>query len=342
MAPRRKRTIAAFTLIELLVVVSIIAMLISILLPSLQAAREQAKTVSCQANVAGLAKACATYGTEHNAWLPGSPGTTGGELLGTLGSLGATAEVYPAGSGKWKPHAVSIWDWAGPLASVQMKAPLSGTRPEKFRRLAEGVFACPSNKVMALPFFGSAAGAHGGFDVQRMISYNSVRNFYYWPPKGARAPFSEASQVPGGTYTWPTRLLPQLERLGTPSQKVFLADGSRYTQVGTGVDFDISWRANYGGAFSDGGPTLPEVYMRSYLINDPERRYAYRHGRKTSPGIVASFFDGHGAYLSERESRIPDYWWPKGTIIPRLELNKQSLFTVPPGAWVNNAYAVRQ
>ncbi|MGQ9649376.1 MAG: type II secretion system protein [Phycisphaerae bacterium] len=55
------KRVHGFTLIEILVVVAIIALLIAILLPSLQRAREQAKVAMCLANLRSLGVAATSY-----------------------------------------------------------------------------------------------------------------------------------------------------------------------------------------------------------------------------------------------------------------------------------------
>ena len=64
------RSDAAFTLVELLVVIGIIALLISILLPSLSRARQQAARVTCAAQMRDLVNAVVMYAGSNHGSLP--------------------------------------------------------------------------------------------------------------------------------------------------------------------------------------------------------------------------------------------------------------------------------
>ncbi|TWT43628.1 Type II secretion system protein G precursor [Phycisphaerae bacterium RAS1] len=65
-----RRARSGFTLIELLVVIAIISLLISILLPSLSEAREQAKRTKCGANLRAIGNAVEACRSENNGFGP--------------------------------------------------------------------------------------------------------------------------------------------------------------------------------------------------------------------------------------------------------------------------------
>ena len=163
-AQRRPRRRAGFTLVELLVVVSIIALLISILLPSLRGARDQAKLTKCLAHMRGLGQAAMTFSTDHNNLIQltsTQPGVDDADPSRTKFEYGAGKEIlaWPVALAQAAGvKYVNNWDWG--IRAVKFADAVANE--DKIAQNFE-LLVCPSDRVrLSSPFYPRSEGTDQG------------------------------------------------------------------------------------------------------------------------------------------------------------------------------------
>ena len=178
-----------FTLIELLVVVAIIALLISILLPSLSRARELAKRAVCASNLRGIGQGMHIYANDNDEWFPahffnnnpvdiGPPTTVGVTYVGYEGAdynvqIGDPAATQ-VGTNKSHPsRSLFLLVIGGQQTTGQMICPSSADEEDDMRN--RGTYANPQPES-------AARAGKTRFDFQ---GYNKL-SYCYQLPYGRR------------------------------------------------------------------------------------------------------------------------------------------------------------
>lgn len=180
MNQHKRRT--GFTLIELLVVIAIIAILVSLLLPAVQQAREAARRTQCKSNLKQIGIALHNYHDVHSVFPPGYLDAIAGNSERTNGGWAWSTFLLPYVE---QASLYSQFDFS--TTPYALTTP--GGRPVQNQLLVAtplAVYSCPSDvRALAIPNNAGSAGNGAGAALAAQISYQGVLGAFDGAPCAA-------------------------------------------------------------------------------------------------------------------------------------------------------------
>jgi prepilin-type processing-associated H-X9-DG protein/prepilin-type N-terminal cleavage/methylation domain-containing protein len=139
---KTRRSRGAFTLVELLVVIGIIALLVAILLPAMNRARESARATQCMSNLKQINMAMLMFANSNQGYLP---------QIGTAGTGAEAIDITGAGA----PPVNVMIRWFGGLAGTPQQFYAPGSMLAPYWGTAD-IGGCPTFEVddMLRPQYG--------------------------------------------------------------------------------------------------------------------------------------------------------------------------------------------
>lgn len=308
-ANRRYRGRGAFTLVELLVVIAIIGILIALLLPAVQAAREAARRSQCSNNLKQLALALHNYSDVNGCFPPGTlpTGATWGDK-----KCSWLVRIWPQleqGAAYNKAIFNQPTDWTG-QDLPDLNAALRGTVR------VNGLW-CPSSSMDRTR--NETPNGSGAIQVQ-MADYAGIAGTYYDQRDMSSTPTPNAAANYGGRSTFNGVIVTVANTQKSPVTFAAILDGtsntaciaeesSHYISGGTKSDCRASnhsggaWGAGWGGD-SDWWLNITIV---AYPINWNGAAANYCPGyqrhtivRSSHPGgAMVAVSDGSARFVSE-------------------------------------------
>jgi len=316
---KRRRPIG-FTLVELLVVVSIIALLISILLPSLKQAREQAKTIKCLAHSRGLGQALHAFAADHNGRMQLSTDRIrrkeidSGQNVFEYGSemVAGDQELLTWPAALAQASGISMrdnWDWGVRANSggeaIQKKK--DGIIPEQFE-----LTVCPSDRVqLSCPFYPNGSDLVGSGDPEDPVPPAVGQTRYYGRLSYAINEDVAGADLGQGPAVWKdgnigesedgagTRLQGRLDRIFDPGSVILFIDAgpdSLDESAGDPIEPNLLISA------SARGPYLGDTALGDFWNRFPNKRHPKGQ-------LNITFADGHGGPTKPVKFRL----WPPGS-----------------------------